>query len=48
MKSGNQQTYQNAVTKKHAAFQEIANFYVKIVPLVTPYMRIHQKEHWQT
>jgi len=43
MKSGNQQTYQNAVTKKHAAFREIANFYKKSAPLVTPYMRIHQK-----
>jgi len=43
MRSGNQQTYQNAVTKKHAAFREIANFYKKSAPLVTPYMRIHQK-----
>jgi hypothetical protein len=40
MKDGNQQ---NAVTKKHVAFREIANFYVKSVPLVAPYMRIHQK-----
>jgi hypothetical protein len=43
MKSGNQQERQNAVTKKYAAFNEIANFYVKSLPLVTPYMRIHQK-----
>ena len=43
MKSGNQQAYQNAVTKKHAAFREFTNFYEKTVPLVTPYMRIHQK-----
>src|SRR5215831_9817904 len=32
--------HQNAVTKKHAAFREITNFYEKTVPLVTPYMRL--------
>jgi protein-disulfide isomerase-like protein with CxxC motif len=35
--------YQKAVEKKYAAFREISQFYVRSLPLVQPYMRMHQK-----
>jgi hypothetical protein len=43
MKSDDAQTSQNAVKKKHAAFQKITEFYARSTPLVMPYMRQHQK-----
>jgi hypothetical protein len=35
--------YQKGVENKYAAFNEISEFYVRIQPLVQPYMRMHQK-----
>jgi hypothetical protein len=34
---------QKGIERKHAAFREICKFYEQSLPLIQPYMRMHQK-----
>jgi hypothetical protein len=43
MKSNDPATRQKGIEKKYAAFAEIAEFYNRSLPLVVPYMRMHQR-----